>query len=433
VPSKATILIVDDSRENLSCLRETLRGVEAEILEATSAEEALALVSGRPLALAIVDIVMPGCGGHELARRLREQSEDKKLVPILFVTSYPEDETREFDGYDVGGVDCISRPCNPRLLLAKVRIFLELDRARREANEHREELARLLEARTAELERATGYLREEIAARDRADAQVQELSRQRQVALTAANSELEAFAYSVSHHLRAPLRAIDGFSKILLEEHVASLDDEGRRLFEVVRTNARNMGELIDDILSFSRLGRCGVAFARVNLRTLCDEVLADLRTRRDERTLRVTVGNLPMVWGDRVMLRGVLRNLLENALKFTRPREFASIQVAALLSTDSVTGRELEDGVEPPPPGFATFLIRDNGVGFDMRYAGKLFGVFQRLHGEDEFEGTGAGLAIVKRVVARHGGRVGAHGVVGQGATFWFTLPLEDETERRN
>ncbi|HEX8989360.1 MAG TPA: ATP-binding protein [Rhodocyclaceae bacterium] len=231
--------------------------------------------------------------------------------------------------------------------------------------------------------------------------------RDRTVALEQANGELEAFAYSVSHDLRAPLRAIDGFSHILLDEHAASLDEEGRRLLDQVRANTARMARLIDDMLSFSRMSRREMAAATVDMRHLAEEVVEELQPSCAGRQVRIDIGDLPPAQGDREMLRQVLVNLLSNAVKFTRMRPDAHIDIGGAASAEG-----------------SSYFVRDDGVGFDMAYVGKLFGVFERLHSQRDYEGTGIGLAIVKRVVTRHGGRVWAEGKEGEGAVFHFFLP---------
>jgi PAS domain S-box-containing protein len=232
---------------------------------------------------------------------------------------------------------------------------------------------------------------------------------ERTAQLDAANKELEAFAYSVSHDLRAPLRAIDGFSGIVLEEYQDKLDDEGKRLLSVVRENSKRMGQLIDDILKFSRAGRLELSNSEIDMEAMAHEVFAELQPVMDERKLHVEIEHLTPVFGDRAMMRQVFINLLSNALKFSHKLDFAKIKVGC-----SVEGGE------------AVYYVKDNGAGFDMQYADKLFGVFQRLHSEAEFEGTGIGLAIVKRIVTRHGGRVWAEGKIGEGAAIYFALPAK-------
>lgn len=227
--------------------------------------------------------------------------------------------------------------------------------------------------------------------------------------LEASVKELEAFSYTVSHDLRAPLRAIDGFSRILLEEHAPSLAPEVRRQLAVVRSNAQQMGQLIDDLLKFARLSRQPLTTELVRPGTLARQVMDELRLAEEGRRVDVSVEDLPACRADPSLLKQVYGNLLANALKFTRHREVAKIEVGWRT-----------EGAE------RIYYVRDNGAGFDMRYVDKLFGVFQRLHKASEYEGTGVGLAIVQRIVHRHGGRIWAEGEIDQGATFNFTLGEE-------
>jgi signal transduction histidine kinase len=221
-----------------------------------------------------------------------------------------------------------------------------------------------------------------------------------------AHRELEAFSYSVSHDLRAPLRAMDGFSRIVVEQHAAGLSPEAQRYLRLVRENAQQMARLIDDLLAFSRAGRQPVRTEPVALAAVARQAYEQLRPEWTDRRVDLVIEDLPTVEADPAMLRQVFVNLLSNALKFTRGRAAARIEV----------GCQSERGQ-------AVCFVTDNGVGFDMRYVDKLFGVFQRLHRAEEYEGTGVGLALVQRIIARHGGRVWGRGAVGQGATFSFTL----------
>lgn len=224
--------------------------------------------------------------------------------------------------------------------------------------------------------------------------------------LSAVNRELETFSYSVSHDLRAPLRAVDGFSRILMEDHAARLEPEAQRLLGRIRHNVRRMGNLIDDLLQFSRLSRKEMEPVPVDMDRLVQAVLDDL-VRSSAPQVTLTVETLPPAVGDADLLRQVWTNLVQNAIKYSGKRPDPALAVGAAQEA-----------------GMVRYWIRDNGVGFDMAYADKLFGVFQRLHSPEEFEGTGVGLAIVQRIVHRHGGQVGAESSPGQGATFWFTLP---------
>jgi len=220
--------------------------------------------------------------------------------------------------------------------------------------------------------------------------------------------ELDAFSYSVSHDLRAPLRAIDGFSRIVEEDYTPKLDDEGRRLIGVIRGEAQRMGRLIDDLLTFSRLGRQKVESGRIDMEAMARKVFEELTAVEPERTVHLDLHPIPPAFGSEAMIRQVWVNLIGNAVKFTGKRETAEIEI----------------GVEPGEAGEQVYFVRDNGAGFDMRYADKLFGVFQRLHTHEEFPGTGVGLALVQRIVHRHGGRIWAEGEMEKGATFRFTIP---------
>lgn len=230
--------------------------------------------------------------------------------------------------------------------------------------------------------------------------------------LETANKDLEDFSYSVSHDLRTPLRAVDGFSNIILEDYWDKLDDEGRRVLNTIRDNTKKMGQLIDDILVFSRTGRMESVLSEIDMEALTKEIIEELKATFLNRNIHFDIKPLPSARGDRAMIRRVVTNLISNAIKFTRPKEAAVVEVG--VTRDEGRGRKDEE----------VYYIKDNGIGFDMQYYNKLFGVFQRLHSSAEFEGTGIGLAIVKRIIEKHGGRVWADGKVDEGATFYFTLP---------
>jgi len=247
---------------------------------------------------------------------------------------------------------------------------------------------------------------------------------QRTAELESANRELEAFSYSVSHDLRAPLRAINGFSLILLEEHAPQLSAEAQHYLNVVKQNAERMGELVDDLLAFSRLSRKAIRSQAVDMGGLVRQAFEELRAEQEGRQLEVVMGSLPPCQGDPILLQQVFTNLLSNALKYTRLRAPARIEVGATKiagleqsTPGEITSPEIPDADRP------VYYVKDNGVGFDMRYSDKLFGVFQRLHRADEYEGTGVGLAIVQRIVHRHGGQVWGCAKIDQGATFYFTI----------
>lgn len=294
------------------------------------------------------------------------QTKDGRRIDVEFVSNV----------YDVDGQRVIQ--CNVRDITDRVA-------AEKKLVEYRDELERTVAARTAQLAASNGQLK-------------------------TINDELQSFAYAVSHDLRAPLRAISGFAHILAEDHAGKLDDEGRHILDVLRDNAAKMEQLIGGILEFSRIGRAELTITPVDMTALVKNTLAeDLAQATAGRALAIDIGQLPQIRGDLAMLRRVWLNLLDNAIKFTAAKSDARIQVGAAVT-----------------PGETIFFVRDTGIGFDMAYADKLFNAFQRLHGA-EIAGTGIGLAIVKRIVARHGGRAWAEGRVGEGATFYFSLPTTE------
>jgi PAS domain S-box-containing protein len=255
---------------------------------------------------------------------------------------------------------------------------------------------------------------EDVTEQKYAEAQIRRLNRDlldRAGALEAANNELDAFAYSVSHDLRAPLRHIDGFLELLQKKAAAKLDEKERHYMTAISESVKTMGKLIDDLLSFSRMGRQAMLLKCLELGEMVYKVIQELKPDFIEKKIHWQVGDLPTITGDASMLRIVLVNLISNAIKFTRPREQAIIEIGCQYQETEVV-----------------VFVRDNGVGFDQSYVSRLFGVFQRLHHTEEFEGTGVGLAIAQRIIIRHGGRIWAEGELGHGATFFFSLPLYNE-----
>jgi light-regulated signal transduction histidine kinase (bacteriophytochrome) len=236
---------------------------------------------------------------------------------------------------------------------------------------------------------------------------------QRTAQLEAANKELEAFTYSVSHDLRAPLRHISGFSKILTEEYGPSLAPEAQHHLQRIQEGTRRMGLLVDDLLNLGRVGRHEVRLQVTGLNSIVNEVVAELRPEYEGRQVEWKIGSLPFVECDPALMKQVFQNLLSNAVKFTRPRSNATIEV----------GQKDQEGTP-------VVFVRDNGVGFNIKYADKLFGVFQRLHRPEDFEGTGVGLATVQRIIQKHGGHIWAEAELDKGATFYFTLGVSENHE---
>ena len=306
-------------------------------------------------------------------------------------------------------------------------------------------LGRLPDGRRLVISMAMDVTERRTAEREvrRLNAQLEQRVHDRTAQLEAANKELEAFSYSVSHDLRAPLRAVDGFARILAEDHAERLNEEGLRVLNTIRDEARRMDQLIDHILSFARTSRCPMRTDAIDMTALARAVFHECAAQAQGRELRLQMDTLAPAQGDPALVRQVLANLISNAIKYTRPKPIAQIEIGVVASdeksdecrvtSDGTSDEKSDEKVSDPSPGTSsvtrhpspvTYFVRDNGVGFDMKYVGKLFGIFQRLHAEDEFEGTGVGLALVQRIVHRHGGRVWAEGKVNEGATFYFTLP---------
>lgn len=293
---------------------------------------------------------------------------------------------------------------------------LRAERIAAELSRQHKTLEHLVDKRTRQLNLSNERLQKEIIEREQAEAEVRTINaeleqrvEQRTAQLEAANKELEEFSYSMSHDMRTPLRALDGFSMILLEEYGAKLDDEGKRLLKVLRDNAKRMGRLVDDILYFLSMGRRKLELSSVDIARLASELCAEMEASDPVRRLHLEVGAIPAVMCDRSMIREVLQNLLSNAVKFASSAGEAFIEIGC-------TEGEHEN----------IYSVTDHGVGFDMRYADKLFRVFERVHPTGQYEGSGIGLALVKRIVNRHGGRVWAEGKVNGGATFYFALPVK-------
>ena len=261
------------------------------------------------------------------------------------------------------------------------------------------------------LRQARDSLQAEVEHRRQREDEIRTLNRElgrRAVELEASNKELESFAYSVSHDLRAPLRHMVGYSELLQRQAASLLDEKSQRFIKTILDSAKRMGNLIDDLLAFSRIGRAETKKTKVDLRQLVDEVVAEIGQDTKGRDIAWKIGALPVCYGDRSMLRLVVVNLVSNAVKFTRMRAPAEIEI----------------GCDDRHEGEFEVFVKDNGAGFDMQYVDKLFGVFQRLHLPEQFEGTGIGLATVQRIVHRHGGQVRGEAAVDQGATFYFSLP---------
>lgn len=399
-------LFVDDDPTFLFRMQNELVESGFQVTCAPSGSEALPLLEKNDFDVCIIDIIMPVMDGYELCRRTRSWAvHGQKQLGLLMLTA-KEDKDALLKSLDAGADDFVNKTTDLEVIIARVRALARrMSMLRQTENMRRQMLLKDVALREAEWKRQEAELRAQYA-KDLEFTNTQ---------LESVNRELEAFSYSVAHDLRAPLRTIDGFAQMILEDHASNLDKEGIRKLTMVAEGARRMGILIDDLLEFSRIGRAVMNPSDVDMSDLVQEVLRELLAACPERRIELQVGALVPAWGDRTLLRQVFVNLLGNAIKYSGRRELAKIEIGCTSSAKE-----------------NTYWVKDNGAGFDMKYSGKLFGVFQRLHTNKEFEGTGVGLALVQRLLHRHGGKIQAESAVDQGATFTFTLPTPGgENER--
>ena len=368
--SRPKILMVDDKPENLLALRTVLKNLEVDLVEAKSGNEALRATLHHDFALALLDIQMPEMDGYELAEILR-QEEKTANMPFIFISAVYTDNLNVFKGYEKGAFSFITKPFQPEILINKVKFFMD---------KHQQE-------------NALFRLNEDL--------------RLKNDELKMMNADLESFSYSVSHDLRAPLRAINGYAGIMKQDCSDVLDPEASRLLGIIIDNTSKMANLIDSLLNFSRLGRKEISKVKIDMNDLVQWVAKECGNSAAHRKTELKIGDLPHAWGDKDLLRQVWINLIGNAYKYSAKKENPLVEIGSFNQEGAVV-----------------YFVRDNGAGFDMKFKNKLFGVFQRLHSTDDFKGIGIGLAIVQRLVVRHGGTVWAEGEPGVGASFYFSLP---------
>ncbi|MDB6018296.1 MAG: hypothetical protein JWR19_2785 [Pedosphaera sp.] len=419
VESQANILLVDDREDKRLAMETIIASLGQNVVKVSSGKEALRCLLQQDFAVILLDVNMPGMDGFETAFLIRQRL-NSEHTPIIFVTGISDTETHVSRGYSLGAVDYILTPVVPEVLRTKVSVFVELfkknEQLKRQAERLRlahEELELRVQERTSELAIANESLQAEIVERQRAEEKIRKLNAEleqrvldRTTELAEANEELEAFTYSVAHDLQAPLRNIQSYAQILQEDGAANMTPEFAKYVQRIGARGEHMAQLVDDLLNLSRIGKRDFNLQPTPLRSLVDEAVAEIMPETRDRAIEWQIGDLPLVTCDASLIKQVFANLLSNAVKYTRPRAHAVIEIGQ---------RNTADGV--------AIYIRDNGVGFDMKHIDKLFGVFQRLHRADEFEGTGVGLAIVARIIRRHGGKIWAQGEEDKGAIFHFTL----------
>jgi signal transduction histidine kinase len=427
ISDRASILLVDDREDKRMALEAVIAELGQDIVKAASGKEALRCVLQRDFAVILLDVNMPGMDGFETAHLIR-QRRNSEHTPIIFVTGISDTETHASRGYSLGAVDYITTPVLPEVLRTKVSVFVELykktERIRRQAERLRQahdELEERVEARTKQLAIANQSLKLQIAERQHAEQEVLKLYAaleqrvlDRTAALAAANADLESFTYSVAHDLQAPLRHVQSYAEMLESDFAQNLPPQAQQYLRRIADQGRNMGRMLEDLLRLAVIGKQDLSLQTISLNEIVNEIVTGLKPELNGRQVEWRVGELPSLSSDPGLMKLAFLNLLTNAIKYTRPREKAVVEVGQTIVGD-----------ESP------IFVRDNGVGFDMQHAGKLFGVFQRLHRPSEFEGIGVGLATVARIVRKHGGRIWAESEVDHGATFYFTLGRRDAEAR--
>jgi signal transduction histidine kinase len=371
--SPVSVLLVDDDSTKRFALKSILAPLGENVVEAASGADALRQLLREEFAVVLLDVRMPVMDGFETAQLIRQRPRSE-LTPIIFVTALGQAETDMGRGYDLGAVDFVFAPVVPAILRAKVAVFVELYRAQQELRRYRTRLEMLVEERTT--------------------------------ALTSINRELEAFSYSVSHDLRAPLLAFDGLSQTLLDDYGERLDKKAKDYLKRMRRASQRMTSVFDGLQTLFRLTSGEIHREKLDITKLVQELVEEVAAEHPDHRVEAQVAKGITASGDKRLIRILLVNLLNNAWKFTGTKASPKVEV----------GTETVDGES------RTF-VRDNGVGFDMIYAHRLFGAFQRLHSQSEFTGAGIGLATARRIVNRHGGRIWAEGAVGEGATFYFVI----------
>lgn len=369
--SECTVLIVDDTEENLDILVETLAD-DYEVSAAIDGETALESVEEEMPDIILLDIMMPGMDGYEVCRRIKANKKTKD-IPVIFLTAVTDIYSKA-KGFELGAVDYITKPFEILEVRARVRTHLSLELTKYELSEKNESL------------------------------------QQKTLELQAAVDELQAFSYTVSHDLKSPLRAIKAYGNIILEEHNETLDDDTNEMLHNVDNICSNMITMIEKLLEYSRMTHLSITKKEVNISEMFTSVFEECRSICPERFIKFEFETgMPTVLADAVLLRQAIYNIISNAIKFTGNKD------EALIIAGCKRGM-----------GEYIFYVKDNGIGINMEFSKKLFGIFQRLHSSDEFEGNGIGLATVRKIIQRHGGKVWIEGKVNEGTVVYLTLPVK-------
>jgi len=405
---RAKILIVDDREDNLLSIETILENGNYQFVRALSGKAALKiLLHQHDFTLILMDVQMPDMNGFETAS-LIYQREKLKHIPIIFITAHNYSDEQVFEGYKVGAIDYIYKPINPRLLRFKVGVFAEMYQKNHQLLLHESKLKEM----NASLER-------EIEERRISEEKVRQLNYQlleNNKNLKDTIEELDRFAYVASHDLQEPLRKIMVFSDKLLTCQSEGLPEEMQRYMDKIIRSSQRMQKLINDLLIFSRKDSPRLLFEEVSLSGVIAEVLSDMEVEIERQGAHVTVGELPLLWANVSQMRQLFQNLISNAIKFHKP----GLPPAVSIYCDNGNVSLLDD-----PQTHCCIVVEDNGIGFDERYAEEIFVVFKRLHSYHEFEGSGVGLSICKKIVDAHNGRISAIGKPEHGSRFFIELPL--------
>jgi len=389
-------LLVDDLEPNLLALTGLLKRPELELLCARSGSEALELLLVHDVALAILDVQMPGMDGFELAEFMRG-TERTRRVPIIFLTAGAIDLQRRFRGYELGAVDFLFKPIEPHILRSKADVFFDLARQKEELRVAQQKLARYAADLEATVAERTARLRETV-------------------------QELEAFSYSIAHDMRAPLRGMHGFAQILLEDHASQLDETGKGFLDRIVSSASRMDSLIREVLNYTRVMRAETPLSPVDLQRLVQDMLASYAHLQPANAEIEIEGTLPRVMGHEAFLTQCMSNLLGNAVKFVRPGVKPKVKIWS---------EPRADNSNRATPAIVRIWIEDNGIGIPEKDRERVFRMFDRLHPAEEFEGTGIGLTIARKAAERMGGKIGFESEVDRGTRFWIELQLADTAQR--
>ena len=409
------ILLVDDRDDNLLSIETILEPDGYKFSKANSGREALKiLLKEYDFALILMDVKMPNMNGFETAALIYER-EKLKHIPIIFITANNYGDENIFKGYRAGAVDYIYKPVNPDLLRAKVSVFVDLYR-----KNHR------LIAQEQKLVAINKNLENEISERKASEEHAKELNRQlleNISLLEAANKDLDRFAFMASHDLQEPLRKIRTFSDRLYLKYKDVLDQEGKTNIARIQKASERMQLLINDILTFSKLSVEDGMFVQCDLNKLISEVIADMEDEISEKNAKISVEQLPSMYVNPGLIRPLFHNLISNALKYSKKNIEPVINIHSEVSP-ALNG----NGSNEVHSKYCRIFIEDNGIGFDQKYSEQIFGMFKRLHLNTEFEGTGIGLALCKKIVEKHQGYISARSKINEGATFIISLPLDNE-----